>query len=57
MTGLYLVPRHISDHQIQKVFKDSVFTIEDYNERDRIIILNMPATEQQDAIMQLIYNS
>ena len=57
MTRLYLVPRHITDVQIRKIFGDSVFTIQDNNEQDRLIVLNMPATEQQDAVMQLIYNS
>jgi len=56
-TRLYLVPRHISDAQIRQIFGSNLRYIQTYNTRDRLIVLSEPATEKQDAIIQLIYNS
>ena len=57
MAKLYLVPRYINDTQIEKIFGDSLHYIQNHNHRDRLIVLRKPATEQQNAIMQIIYNS
>lgn len=54
---LYLVPRHITNEQLQKIFGNNLRYIEEYNTRDRLIVLNTPATLKQDSIMQIIYNS
>ena len=59
---LYLVPKHITETQLQTLFKDRFKKLlcgSDYlfleNDQYNLVVLNQPATEQQHMIMELIY--
>jgi hypothetical protein len=62
MSRVYLVPKHITETQLRRIFKDSFEKLETYfllpsvdEDRYNLCVLNRNATEQQDIIMNLLY--